>query len=83
MMQGKYSIHYMLHDNNRLNDLLSYIFAGVNTYFKENSLYYNAEYFELDLNMLFNALIEFKETSSDKDEIKTPPTHIAFRHPLL
>ena len=42
-----------------------------NTYFKENSLYYNAEYFELDLNMLFNALIEFKETSSDKDEIKT------------
>ena len=71
MMQGKYSIHYMLHDNNRLNDLLSYIFAGVNTYFKENSLYYNAKYFELDLNMLFNALIEFKETSSDKNEIKT------------
>lgn len=71
MMQGKYSIHYMLHDNNRLNDLLSYIFAGVNTYFKENSLYYNAEHFELDLNMLFNALIEFKQASSDKDEIKT------------
>lgn len=71
MMQGKYSINYMIHDDNRLNDLLSYIFAGVNTYFKENSLYYNVAHFELDLNMLFNALIEFKQASTDKDEIKT------------
>lgn len=71
MMQGKYSIDYMLHDDNRLNDLLSYIFAGINIYFGENSLYYNAMQFELDLNMLFNALNEFKKASSDKDEIKT------------
>lgn len=71
MMQGKYSIDYMLRDDNRLNDLLSYIFAGVNNYFKENSLYYNMEHFELDLNMLFNALIEFKQASTNKDEIKT------------
>ncbi len=71
MMQGKYSINYMIHDDNRLNDLLSYIFSGVNTYFKENSLYYNIEHFELDLNMLFNAITEFKQASTDKDEIKT------------
>lgn len=71
MMQGKYSIHYMLRDDNRLNDLLSYVFAGINTYFEENSLYYHAEHFELDLNMLFNALNEFKKASSDKDDIKT------------
>lgn len=71
MMQGKYSIHYMLRDDNRLNDLLSYVFAGINTYFEENSLYYHAEHFELDLNMLFNALNELKKASSDKDDIKT------------
>lgn len=71
MMQGKYSMHYMLRDDNRLNDLLSYVFAGINTYFEENSLYYHAEHFELDLNMLFNALNEFKKASSDKDDIKT------------
>jgi len=71
MMQGKYAINYMVHDDNRLNDLLSYIFAGVNTYFGDDSLYYNPEKFELDLNMLFNAIIEFKKASSDKDDIKT------------
>lgn len=71
MMQGKYAINYMVHDNNRLNDLLSYIFAGVNTYFGDDSLYYSSERFEFDLNMLFNAIIDFKKASSDYDDIKT------------
>ena len=70
MMEGKYAINYMLLDDKRLNDLLSYIFAGVNKYFGYDSLYYNSEKFELDLNMLFNAILEFKSASNIKDDIK-------------
>lgn len=71
MMEGKYAINYMLLDDRRLNDLLSYIFAGVNKYLGYDSLYYDSEKFELDLNMLFNAILEFKSASSCKDDIKT------------
>lgn len=70
MLKEKYLINYMIEDDNRLNDLISYIFLGVNNYFKKDSLYYNSKYFELDLNMLFNALKEFKQASKDKAELK-------------
>lgn len=71
MMQGKYSINYMLNDDNRLNDLLAYVFAGIDNYFGKESLYYNSEKFEFDLDMLFNAIKDFKEASSNKDELKS------------
>lgn len=71
MMEGKYAIDYMIHDDKRLNDFLSYIYGGINSYFNNNSLYYNSDYLHLDLDMLLNALIDFKELLKEKDDIKS------------
>jgi hypothetical protein len=71
MMQGKYSIHYMISDDNRLNDLLSYIYSGINSYFGQDSLFYNSNDFEKDINLIFNAIKELKTASSDETELKS------------
>ncbi len=70
MMQGKYSIHYMLSDDIRFNDLMVYIFGGINSYFNDQSLFYNSDHFELDINLISIGLKELKISSKENNELK-------------
>ena len=70
MLQGKQAINYMVSDDSRLHDMLSYIYTGINNYFGENSLYYNRKNFEFDLDLLYNATRDFKDASKNNDDLK-------------
>ena len=70
LMYGKYILNYMISDDNRLNDLLAYIIMGIENYFKDDEMYFNKEHFELDVNMVFDAIKELNVAYDQKNDIK-------------
>lgn len=70
LLYGKHIINYMISDDTRLNNLLAYIMSGVNNYFKKDSMYFEKEKFELDINMVFDAIKELKSAYNQKNDIK-------------
>lgn len=70
MMYGKYTILYLLNDDNKLNDLFAYILMEADIYFGQDCLYFNMETFEIDINMLFDAFKELRDAEKCKDDIK-------------
>lgn len=70
LLHGKYVMNYMISDNSRLNDLLAYIIMGLDHYFKDDSMYFDREQIELDINMIFDALKELNEAYDNKNEIR-------------
>ncbi len=71
LLHGKHILNYMISDNSRLNDLLAYIMMGLDNYFKDESIYFDREKFELDINMIFDAIKELNEAYKAKNDIKT------------
>lgn len=70
LMHGKQILNYMINDNSKLNELMSYIILGIESYFKEDSLYYNKENLELDIDMVCDAINELSEAYESKNEIR-------------
>lgn len=70
LLYGKYALNYMLSNETMLNNLLAYIIMGINNYFKDDSIYFNKEKVELDINMLYDGLIELKVAYKSKNDIK-------------
>lgn len=70
LLHGKHILNYMISDNSRLNDLLAYVMMGLDNYFKDESMYFDREKFELDINMIFDAIKELNEAYREKNDIK-------------
>lgn len=70
LLHGKHTMNYMISDNSRLNDLLAYIIMGLDNYFKDDSIYFDREKIELDINMIYDALKELNEAFDNDNEIR-------------
>lgn len=68
MLFGKHLMDYMIHDNLRLKEFLSFIYAGIENYFEGDALYYNADQYNHDFDFLYNAFIELKEALRTEEE---------------
>ena len=70
LLHGKHILNYMISNDSRLNDLLAYIIMGFDNYFKDESMYFDREKFELDINMIFDAIKELNVAYKDKNDIR-------------
>lgn len=66
---AKQILNYMLENEERMNDLLSYIYEGVDEYFRNDNLYYDSKNFKLYMDMLYNALLNLSNSLKNKNEI--------------
>lgn len=70
LLYGKYALNYMTAKDPMLNDLLGYIIMGIYSYFKNDSIYFDKEKFELDMNMIYDGFIELNGAYKIQNETR-------------